>query len=224
MLSRQTILKSIVLFFALIWVADADAAIYKWIDENGKTHFTDDPTRVPEAFRKKPFLKGFSKNKTSESKDKKPAVDEGDIPGKKDDIENEKKADDEKEGLTEAQRSVARAIAAAFEGSIPRYEKYYTTPPSRQKFGVLKAEIASNIPSRKSLLEQVSLHDLPLFQSISEFLKASIAEDEETRKLVRPSKYTVRKRTALILKRLKADAEQKKQFLENIKAVLEKKE
>jgi hypothetical protein len=35
----------------------ADAAIYKWKDENGKTYFTDDPTKVPEAFRKKPFIK-----------------------------------------------------------------------------------------------------------------------------------------------------------------------
>ena len=44
MLTRQTILKTVVLFFALLWVVDADAAIYKWKDENAKIYFTDDIT------------------------------------------------------------------------------------------------------------------------------------------------------------------------------------
>ena len=55
MLTRQTILKTGVLFFALIWVVDADAAIYKWKDDSGKIHFTDDPTNVPEAYRQNLF-------------------------------------------------------------------------------------------------------------------------------------------------------------------------
>ncbi len=46
----------VLIFFALLWTVDADAAIYKWEDENGKTYFTDDPTKVPEAFRKNPFI------------------------------------------------------------------------------------------------------------------------------------------------------------------------
>jgi hypothetical protein len=51
---RPTILKSVLIFFALIWLADAEAAIYKWKDENGKTHFTDDSTKVPQEFQDKP--------------------------------------------------------------------------------------------------------------------------------------------------------------------------
>ncbi len=218
MLARQTFLKSVLVFIALIWVVDAEAAIYKWKDDKGKTFFTDDPTKVPEAYRKKPFI-----NSSSKPKEKEFTVDKVDVPSKKGDIESKKKEGDEKEGLTEAQRSDAEAIRVYLKVAIPRYEKYYKTPASRQKFGVLKAEIAENVPSKKSLFEQVSKHDIPLFQGISGFLKTSIDEDEKTEKLVRPSKYTVKKRTWLIIKRLKSEAEQEKQFLEKLTAALDEK-
>lgn len=42
----------LIIGLALCWVlasAPADAKIYKWKDENGKTHFTNDPTKVPKA-------------------------------------------------------------------------------------------------------------------------------------------------------------------------------
>ena len=32
----------------LIWGLPAHAKIYKWVDENGKTHFTNDPSLVPQ--------------------------------------------------------------------------------------------------------------------------------------------------------------------------------
>ena len=35
----------------------SDAEIYKWRDEKGITHFTDNLTKVPKAFREKPFTK-----------------------------------------------------------------------------------------------------------------------------------------------------------------------
>lgn len=80
---RQTI--PVLIFFALLWIVDADAAIYKWKDENGKTHFTDDPTKVPEAFRKNPFVKGsISRRETPKSKEKR-VQGEGDEPSEEKD-------------------------------------------------------------------------------------------------------------------------------------------
>ena len=46
MLAKQSILKSVIIFFILIWFTDVDATIYKWRDENGITHFTDNPLKL----------------------------------------------------------------------------------------------------------------------------------------------------------------------------------
>ncbi|HBP12117.1 MAG TPA: DUF4124 domain-containing protein, partial [Nitrospina sp.] len=34
-------------FLLFLWASPAWAVLYKWKDENGSTHFTDDITKVP---------------------------------------------------------------------------------------------------------------------------------------------------------------------------------
>jgi hypothetical protein len=222
MLVRQAILKSVLLFFALIWVVDADAAVYKWKDEKGKTNYTDDPTRVPEAFRNKPLIKGSSKYITSEPTEKKLAVDEGDVLSKKSDLEDDKKEGDEKEGLTEEQRSAGEAVVNFLKEDIIRYDKFYTYPPSRSKFRLIKLTVAGATPQKQSLLEQVSQQDLPLFEPIAGFLKTSIAEDEKSQKVL-PTTIVSTRQTQALMNRLKAEAEQEKQFLQKLTAALDDK-
>ena len=36
-----------ILFLLFLWASPAWAVLYKWKDENGSTHFTDDITKVP---------------------------------------------------------------------------------------------------------------------------------------------------------------------------------
>jgi hypothetical protein len=72
MLAERSILKSVVIIFILIWFTDVDAEIYKWRDENDITQFTDNLTKVPKAFRKKPFIKNLlPQKKKSEPKEDK---------------------------------------------------------------------------------------------------------------------------------------------------------
>jgi len=40
--------------FLLATASDALAKMYRWVDENGKVHFTDNPAKIPEAFRESP--------------------------------------------------------------------------------------------------------------------------------------------------------------------------
>jgi uncharacterized protein DUF4124 len=40
------------LWFFILLVQPVDAKIYKWKDENGKTHFTDSPEKIPFKYRK----------------------------------------------------------------------------------------------------------------------------------------------------------------------------
>lgn len=214
MLARQTFLKSLLLFFALIWVVNADAAIYKWKDENGKLHFTDDPTRVPEEYRQKPFINDSSKPREIEI-----AVNEDDVPSKKNDIESEKKEGDKQEGLTDAQRSTVEAVVNFLKEDISRYDKFYAYPPSRSKFRLIKLAVAGATPQKQALLGQVSQHDLPLLESIAGFLEASISEDEKSQ-AVMPTTIVSTRQTQALMNRLKSEAGQEKQFLGKLTATL----
>lgn len=221
MLARQKILKSFFFFFALMWVVSADAVIYKWQDENGKSHFTDNPAKVPEAFRKKPFLNGASTQKEI-FKPKKNAVppDAGGVLDKKEDDENKNKAGDKPAGLTETQRSAVEAAAGFLKADITRYESIYTYPPSRSKFRALKQAVADATSQKQALLDQVSQHDLPLLESIAAFLTTSIAEDEKSQKIM-PTTITSTRQTQALMNRLKGEAEQEKQLLEKLTVALD---
>ena len=213
MLSRHSILKSIVIFFVLIWFVDAEAVIYKWKDDNGKTHFTDDPTKVPEAFREKPFLEN-SKNTNEEVKSgrEKDQVEGNVVSEKNEDVEKE---DGKQAGLTDAQRSTIEAVVNFLKEDIPRYDKIYTYPPSRSKFRALKLAVAGSTAQKKGILEQVNQHDLPLLDSVSEFLKASIVADEKSQKVL-PTTIVSTRQTQTLMNRLKSEAGQEAQLLEKL--------
>ncbi len=207
------------IFFALLWIVDADAAIYKWKDENGKTHFTDDPTKVPEAFRKNPFVKGSTSRKETPKSKEKGSQGEGDETSeKKDPVENEAKEGGE-EGLTEAQRSAVEAAINFLKADIPRYEKLYTYPPSRSKFRMIKQTMASATAEKQGLLGQVSQHDVPELKAIAGFLEPSIAADEKSQKVM-PTTITSTRQTQTLISRLKGEAETEKLLLEKLTTAL----
>jgi len=199
-------------------VSFVEAAIYKWKDENGKTHFTDDPTKVPEAFRKKPFIKGSKSRKETLNSRQKKAPDE-EASDKKGVAETENKEGDKQEGLTEAQRSIAEATVNFLREDISRYEKFYTYPASRSKFRAIKGAVAGATPQKQALLAQVSSDDLPLFEEIAGFLETSIAAYRKFQKVV-PSTITSTRQTHALMNRLKSEAGQENQLLEKLTTAL----
>ena len=212
--ARRTILILTMIFLVSGLVSFVEAAIYKWKDENGKTHFTDDPTKVPEAFRKKPFIKGSKSRKETLNSRQKKAPDE-EASDKKGVAETENKEGDKQEGLTEAQRSIAEATVNFLREDISRYEKFYTYPASRSKFRAIKGAVAGASPQKQALLAQVSSDDLPLFEEIAGFLETSIAADEKFQKVV-PSTITSTRQTHALMNRLKSEAGQENQLLEKL--------
>ena len=216
--ARLTILTLTMVFLVSGLVSFAEAAIYKWKDENGKTHFTDDPTKVPEAFRKKPFIKNPKFRKKTPNPVKKKAPDE-EASDKKGVAETENKEGDKQEGLTEAQRSIAEAAVNFLREDISRYEKFYTYPASRSKFRAVKGAVAGATPQKQALLEQVSSDDLPLFEEIAGFLATSIAADEKSQKVV-PTTITSTRQTHALMNRLKSETGQENQLLEKLTTAL----
>ena len=216
--ARRTILILTMIFLVSGLVSFVEAAIYKWKDENGKTHFTDDPTKVPEAFRKKPFIKGSKSRKETLNSRQKKAPDE-EASDKKGVAETENKEGDKQEGLTEAQRSIAEATVNFLREDISRYEKFYTYPASRSKFRAIKGAVAGATPQKQALLAQVSSDDLPLFEDIAGVLETSIAADEKFQKVV-PSTITSTRQTHALMNRLKSEAGQENQLLEKLTTAL----
>ncbi|MZH41359.1 MAG: DUF4124 domain-containing protein [Nitrospinae bacterium] len=221
MLAGQTI--SVLILFLLICAVNANAAIYKWKDEKGKIHFTDNPIRVPKAYREKPFIKGSAvtplKTKNTEDKklnDRETVEDKG---GLKEETKEEKKEETRQEGLTEEQRLVAENALSFLETDIVRYEKYYNYPPSRSKFRLIKLAVKEATPQKQDLLDQVSTIDLPLFNEIAGFLETSIAADEKAQKIM-PTTLPSARQTFALMKRLKSDTQQEKQLLEKLNAEL----
>lgn len=224
MKAGQINLTLIVFIIGLLWFVDADAAIYKWKDENGKFHFTDDPGKVPEAFRKNPFIKNPKVQKKILNPEDKKVSDEEGATSKKEGVdektaEPEKKEIGKQEGLTEAQRSTAEAVVSFLHADIQRYEKFSSWPASRSKFRAVKGAVASATPQKQALLEQVSSRTLPLFEEIAGFLKTSIAEDEKSQKIY-PTTITSRRQTQALINRLKNEAGQETQLLEKLTTAL----
>jgi len=210
----------IVFVIGFLWLANADAAIYKWRDESGKVHFTDDPTKVPEAFRIKPFIKSPKAQKKTSGFKKKEAS-EGAATEKENVTEQPAEPEKNEGGLTEIQRSAAEAVASFLKVDIPRYEKFSSWPASRSKFRLLKEVVAGATPQKQALLGQVSSSDFPLFKEIAEFLKTSIAEDEQSQKVL-PTTITSRRQTQALTNRLKSEAGKEKQLLEKLTEALAK--
>ena len=207
MLAKQLILKSVVILFIFIWFTDVNAAIYKWRDENGITHFTDNLTKVPKTFRKKPLLKVLLPRKIkSEPKEKNTQSKRIEAVKRDEPAEDKIKEDKEKEGLTEAQRLAIEKVINFLKTDIHRYEKFYTYPPSRSKFRIIKQAVASSTVQKQELLRQVNQHNIPVFKEIAEYLDESIAEDKRSQKVM-PTTITSTRQTLKLVNRLKDETE-----------------
>ena len=213
MLAKRSIIKTVIIFFILTWFTDVDAVIYKWRDEKDITHFTDNPTKVPKAYREKPFIKKIlSQRNTAESKDKNTQGEENENIGKKDSSKDKIKEIEKKEGFTAGQRLTIEKTINFLYADIPRYEKFYKYPPSRSKFRVMKQAMASATVQKQELLRQVKQHNIPVFKEIAGYLNESITEDKRSQKVM-PTTITSTRQTLTLVNRLKDETEKGKLLL-----------
>ncbi|MEE8128632.1 MAG: DUF4124 domain-containing protein [Nitrospinaceae bacterium] len=64
----------VITVICLVLAAPASAGLYKWKDENGKTHFTDDPSRIPLDNRNKKDMKKIQSSKSKGVKNNLPSA------------------------------------------------------------------------------------------------------------------------------------------------------
>ncbi len=209
--------------FLILFSANSEAAIYKWKDEYGKIHFTDDPNRVPEEFRQDK-MKLRTLPKTSTKKEiSKPRKEEDTPPGEIKEIakETEKKSNE----LTEAEKSAFEVVTAFFEEDMPRYDAIYKRPLSngnagKRKWKVLRNTVIATIPQKEGLVDQISSSVLPLFKEIASFLKQIIEEDEKLKKVLPLLSDNTRPQVNKLSNRLKNQASREEEFLKQIEEAI----
>jgi hypothetical protein len=206
----------------------SEAAVYKWKDETGKIHFTDDPNRVPEEFRKEYFKRNFfppiSKSKSPiKAEEKSDQEKEGVASESKEDTEKEESKKDEE--LTAAEKSAAEAIIAFFEEDIPRYDEIYKIIPGYRNNGIrkwktLQRTTVATIPQMQALVEQISTFERPLFKEITLFLQKAIEANEEVATYGALISKNTRPRVNKLSSRLNAQAASEEKFIEQLKKAL----
>ena len=198
------------MIFALLWLIAVQpdpviAKIYKYKDENGKTHFTDDPSNIPMRYRKKESMDSF--RGVSD-----PATDTSSkSSGKKD--KNKTKKD---EGLSSRDAALIRRTIPVLKAGIARSERYKNIIPTFRNGRAAAIEIQSGLPAKESLAKELEGAKAPQLQGVLGFLKQSIAQDQQDK----ATGNALKKRIAGIFARIVAEGEQQSTLVKGLEKAL----
>ncbi len=200
----------------------SEATVFKWRDDNGKIHFTDDPNRVPEKFRQEKIpLRPLSNPQT---KIETPPAEEQ-IEAAEGEEKNTRKTERKKEvkktqGLTATDKTAAEAAIAFFKADIPRYEAIYKARTGRRQWASLRLTVMDTIPQKEALVKQLSASEFPLLKEITGFLQKVIVEDEKLGNVLPLISKNTRPQVNKLSNRLKEQTASEEKFLEKLEEVL----
>ena len=211
--SPSTVLLKTLIFALLGWlVIQPDplfAKIYKYKDENGKTHFTDDASKIPMRYRKKDSVKNF-----------KGVYEPNPLPGASGaSTEGEKvkdKAKDKDDGLSEKDEGLVKKTIQAFNAGVAMGKKYKTLYPRVFSGQGAVSEIQANLPSKESLARELAGSKAPELQAALGFLKRSIAVDQQTKSIGTGRKA----RISEIFNRIASDGDQQAALIKRLEKAL----
>ncbi len=171
-----------VLIFALPVFAGV-SNFYKWTDDKGKVHFTDDPMKIPEQYRSGPAVKKFRgfpppPPSPAPSAQGEPEKKSADSAGSKD--EGDDKPGQEA-GAKADESAVMQEALSFLKSDIARYKKYDDYIPQRRNAILLREEIVGALPAKEALVKKLEKAKSPTLQQAKSFLKQSLVKDYETK-------------------------------------------
>lgn len=204
----------------LCFFSAASAQIYTWKDDQGGTHYTDDPSTIPEPHQESARVKTapetFVPSAATPAEETAAPPAEGEVAP----TDSGKPAADA--GLSslrefpEAEKAVFESTKAFLKADATRYEEFYERPRHfRMTFVQLHRKVLDSVPEKKTAISRLeSFADNELFKEIAGFLSQTLAEDEKatTMGLVQTL------RTSATLERVKRDAVTKNNFISRLEA------
>ena len=199
----------------------ASARIYKWKDETGSVHYTDDYYSVPSQYRPKDEPKPQPDDPlqipfpTMNEKDDE-SVEETDIAEEGGELKQEEEA-----GLSDEAKGTINQVIAFLEKDVERYKSFYDLKSGRSNTKRLKETLLSTISERQQLANDLEAIDSDAAKGVAGFLKSSSSRDEELKgkkgKIGRGSGTLYK----LMLNPVKAEEKTKIQMAKNLKQFLE---
>jgi uncharacterized protein DUF4124 len=202
------VLKSVVVLggvflFAVQSVAGV-SSFYKWKDDQGQVHFTDDPLKIPVPYRSPDRVetrRGLPPPKLE-------PVDLSGPPVKDKKDRSKKVAEEELTAMQEA--------LGFLKNDIQRYKKYDEYEPQQRYAEMLRNEIVAALPEKEALDKKLKPFNSAIFKGLKSFLKKSLQKDYETKVRERPHRLIfIKERT-----RLKKEISQKNTLVEQLETRL----
>lgn len=206
------ILKSLIVFggiflFTVHGFAEV-SNVFKWKDDQGKIHFTDDALKVPSERR---FPGGVEKRRVLPAPKPSPFSPSSTASRNK---QKEVRAEDAAK-TDEEERTVMQEALNFLKSDVQRYKKYENFAPKIRHYRSLKVDITAVLPVKEALEKKLGKNDSALFQDISGFLKKSLQQDYKAVKLYPKSSLFAVERI-----RIAGESVEKNSLIETLEAEL----
>ncbi len=215
----SNILSKAMIFALLGWIAfqpdPAIAKIYKYKDDNGKIHFTDDASRIPMRYRNKGSVKKF---KGVNEPTPAPGAPPG-SPGQAS-AEGESGVEEEEAGLSAKDEGLVKKTINVFKVGIALGNRYKNVQPNFSNGQRAVNTIQSSLPLKKSLASELAGTKVPELQAARSFLNKSIAVDEQTKSIGAGLKT----RIAGIFSRFASEGQQQAALIDRLERALKNSE
>jgi len=165
------------------------SSIYKWKDDQGKVHFTDDPLKIPLRYRSGPGLeikRGLPPPKSSLLKSPKPESSVNEDSTTEDQEKQGEQAVDPDAAQKEKELAAMRDALSFLKSDVQRFKKYEDYVPQHRHAVLLRNDIVNVLPAKEALAEKLEPFDSTLLKQIRSFLKVSLQRDYEAKKREHP--------------------------------------
>ena len=176
-LDFSRMLPKFLIFALLVWVAfqpePVFAKIYKYKDESGKTHFTDDASKIPVRYRNKDSVKKLK----GVNEPTPPSGTSSGLPGQT--LASEADAKEDK-GLSLRDEGLVQKSIQTFKVGLMLGSQYKDKQPNFANGRGAVDTIQSTLPLKENLASELTGTKVPELQAALAFLQKSIAVDKET--------------------------------------------
>lgn len=211
------VLLAMIPFAALCFAQPVFAGLYKWTDDTGKTHYTDDKGKIPKKYRTNTRLK---KMRALDDRSFNPAASSSSSKGGGSGAGTGKGSGagevKDKGILSEKEEKTVVETVAFFESENARSAKYKGLPNYSPNYRTLQLEIQKDLPQKKKLIAALANSKNPALKETYEFLKKSETGDHARLKAVWQDGYT-----GGYFRRILSEIEPKKALIGKLQAAIE---